>query len=277
MSIPKKRMVAGGLLLAVGLYFGYAAYFVHFAADSHLVGHGKDFPSGYADSTLTFPAANGSALTVRASGTGVGGCVVYFPGNSGPSQRYEDAVVPRLHEHGVAVYLVTYPGQEKGAVSVAPFHEVIALSRTALTAVATRCEGRKLVVAGISLGAMVAAYAAPAVHTDALLLTSASPSLSMATRAQIKLQWFARPWGLLPIERLLVDDYSINTALADSHIPRVVIFQGTKDTLTPLADLQKPGAIPPGIELVTVSGAEHGTAVHIGLDRYLQLLLGMLR
>ena len=154
---------------------------------------------------------------------------------------------------------------------------MIALSRTALKAIAARCEGHKLVVTGHSLGATVAAYAATAVHTDGLLLSGASPSLSMATRSQIKLQWYARPWGLLPLERLLVNDYSMNVALAHSQIPRVVIFQGTEDVMTPLSDLRKPGAIPPGIELVIIPGGDHSTAMRIGLEQYLQLLLGMLR
>lgn len=155
------------LLLLAGtfaaLYFGSAAYVCHFEIERLL------FPTvtwaGVHDeqSLHRVPGRHGNALLVRQYGEPKVGCVVFFPGQHGGVARYQKDMFPAYAANGLAVFAVSYPGQDE-APGRAKLDEIQFLSNKALDFVGEACPLSRTVLVGRSLGSMVAAYATRGIH-----------------------------------------------------------------------------------------------------------------
>jgi hypothetical protein len=221
---------------------------------------------------------DGAAMVVRrfdrALVAPVRGCVVYFPGRQGGLDRYASELFPELQRAGLAVYAVAYPGQD-GAPGRARLDDVQAMAVSAASRVAATCGRRHTVVAGRSLGAMVAAYAAGGTSPAGLVMESASPSLSAGVRAALHEHWFLRPFALLPIERLVAHDFSLAEAIpAGLH---AVVFQGTDDARTPLADFGVDDGGGARVPVVAVAGGNHADTLERARPAMIAAMLGMIR
>ena len=212
---------------------------------------------------------SGHVLASRTVGAGMAGCVVIFPGRHGPSPAYEAAMLPPLRERGVRVYLAAYPKS-------ASLHEIRTLARLFVIDVTRECAPDNVVLVGRSLGSMVAAYASRDARIAGLLLESTSPRFSTALRGEFRRRWYLRPMMLLPIEHLVPEDYSLNAALNGADLPEIVIFQGIEDSQTPLVDLTPRGALPRGVTLLPVSGANHSNVFSLALPKYVATIFNML-
>jgi pimeloyl-ACP methyl ester carboxylesterase len=186
---------------------------------------------------------------------------------------YEQAVVPQLLRRDLRVYLIAYPGQF-GSDSAAPLGELRSLAGAAIEQVARECSSPKLVIVGRSLGSMIAAYAAQRGHAAGLVLESTSPRFSTFLRTNLRARWYLWPLVLLPVQRLLKEDYSLNAALTGIHRP-VVIFQGTKDELTPISDLATE-SFPQNVKVISVENATHSNTFSLALPQYVATILDML-
>ena len=221
-------------------------------------------------------SARGKTLVIRTINQGgTGGCVAIFPGQHGPSSEHEAALVPELTKRGVELDLIGYPGQTKDDEQ-ASLQEIAALSRKALQEISVRCKPQKLVVLGRSFGAMAATYAARGLRPAGLLLEGASPRLSTSIRNRLRSRIFLRPLLWLPVEHLLVEDYTLARAIPEVGARQVRIFQGTADEATPIEDLRAPEALPEGVELISVVGGTHSNAFAVALPQYVDTILQML-
>ena len=235
-----------------------------------------------ASSALTeafrLPGRDGAAMIVRRfdrelAGPGHG-CVVWFPGHLGGVDRYARELFPDFEKAGLVVYAVAYPGQD-GAPGPARLDDVQAAAATAVASVAARCGRDETVVAGRSLGAMVAAYAAGSAPSAGLVLESASPSLSAGIRGALREHLLLQPLASLPIERIVPHDFSLAEALPSGL--HVVVFQGSADTRTPLADLRGEAGNAERMAIVEVAGGTHADTLLRARTAMISAMLGMIR
>lgn len=268
-----------GLLLTASagllLYFVSAACLLRYALDPRVLPHVAGSASAATPLALRIRGDDGNALLVRRYGTPTRGCVVFFPGQHGLLPAYEQQFFPAFLAEGIGVLAVAYPGQN-GAPGAPRLPEILQLATRTLAYAKTVCPGHRVVVYGRSLGAMVAACAAEKSDLNGVILESAAPSFSSAIRRQLNARWYLAPLGLLPISRLLAHDYSLAVALSKTRDTPVVVFQGTADHETPLADL--PALDVPGhLQLVAVSGGTHSTTYLRAREQIVRTALSMLR
>lgn len=269
------KPLAIGLLLAVGLYYGGAAYLLRFHLDSVLFPHVAR-PSDQRDPAATqLRDASGNELALHLYGHDRVGCVIFFPGQHGELPGYQMTLFPSLAAAGVAVFAAAYPGQD-GAPGSANLDEVAELSHRAVLFVIQKCERRRTVILGRSLGSMVAVYAAQDVSPAGVVLDSAAPSLSCAIATRIQSRWYLRPLALLPVRKLLRHDYSLSNALMQSPNVPVVVFQGKADRQTPIRDLQG-DILPPNVRLVPVPRAVHANTYRLALNSYVGTVVDLIR
>jgi len=267
-----KRLVRLFLILLV-LYFVIAAVFLRFFVERIAVAKATWTTEMSSEPQVSFPEVQGRHLFARVLGNGSSGCVAIFPGRHGPSAAYEQAVVPPLLQRDLRVYLIAYPGQ-LGSDSLAPLGELPSLAGAAMEQVDRECPSPKLVLVGRSLGSMIAAYAAQRGHAAGLVLEATSQRFSTFLRTNLRARWYLLPLLLLPVQRLLQEDYSLNAALRDIHRP-VVVFQGTKDEVTPISDLATE-SFPPNVKVVSVENATHSNAFSLALPQYVTTISDML-
>ena len=227
---------------------------------------------------VRLPGHNGAAMIMRRFDREVvaprRGCVVYFPGHRGGVERYASDLFPDLEKAGLVVYSIAYPGQD-GAPGPARIDDVQALAVTAVSSVAATCGPNQTIVAGRSLGAMIAAYAAGAVPIAGLVLESASPSLSAGIRGALRERWYLHPLALLPIDRIVKHDFSIAEAIPSKI--RVVVFQGSADTRTPVADFGAQADGPGRLPIVEVAGGTHTDTLLRAKPAMIPAMLAMIR
>ena len=239
---------------------------------------GPSAAPGALTEAFRLPGRDGAAMIVRRFDRDVvgpgHGCVVWFPGHHGDVDRYARELFPEVEKAGLVVYAVAYPGQD-GAPGPAHLDDVQAAAATAVTTVAQRCGRDETVIAGRSLGAMVAAYAAGSAPSAGLVLESASPSLSAGIRGALREHWFLRPLAMLPIERLVPHDFSLVEALPSGL--HVVVFQGSADTRTPLADLRAEAGNAERMAIVEVADGTHSDTLLRARAGMISAMLGMIR
>ncbi|MDD2878809.1 MAG: alpha/beta hydrolase [Rhodoferax sp.] len=263
------------LVIAVAvLYFSAAAYLLHFEIDRFL------FPSTPSPNKPTGSVIHkvigrtGNVMLIRRYGAPQLGCVVFFPGQHGGISSYEKNLFPSFMAKGIAVFALTYPGQDD-ASGRSELSEVQNLTQQALSIVGQTCTPGRTVFVGRSLGAMLAAYAAGVAHPAGLVLDAATPSLSSALVARLRSRWYLAPIAQLPVSRLLSHDYTLMEALSASTPFPVIVFQGTADEQTPIEALRATGAIPEGSRLLVVQGGTHSNTYLLALDAYVQSVLDM--
>ncbi|WP_157269759.1 alpha/beta hydrolase [Azohydromonas aeria] len=200
---------------------------------------------------------DGSALMLRRFGVPVLGCVVFFPGQKGGVADYVAALFPPLLARGAAVFAVSYPGQD-GAPGQPRLREQPRMAAQAIEEVMQHCAPLPTVVLGRSLGAMPAAYGAALARPAALVLEGAPASLSDAVRTRLASRWWSAPLAGLPVSALLPEDPSLAEALSRAEELPVVIFQGSRDDVTPLESLLRAG-LPQRVKVRVVEGATHSS------------------
>jgi len=226
--------------------------------------------------TQTFRLAghDGAAMVVRrfarTESSGSLGCVVYFPGHEGGLDRYARDLFPDLERAGLVVYAVAYPGQD-GAPGPARIDDVQFLAARVVSMVAATCGRTRTVVAGRSLGAMIAAYACGDTSPAGLVLESTAPSLSAGIRGTLREHWFLRPLVLLPIGEIVAHDFSLAQALPSRL--HVAIFQGSADTQTSVEDLSVEAVHAP---IVVVDGGTHADTLERARPAMIATMLGMI-
>lgn len=282
MRAPTARRLAVAALALIGLALAYVAAgacLLRFDLDRLLFAP-SPAPTASTGFTQTFrlPGHDGAAMLVRRFDGAVSaprrGCVVWFPGHQGGLDRYARELFPDLEKAGLVVYAVAYPDQD-GAPGPARIDDVQALAAAAVSTAIAACGRTRTVVAGRSLGAMVAAYAAGAAPPAGLVIESTSPSLSAGIRAALRERWFLRPLALLAVDRLVPHDFSLAEAVpSELH---VVIFQGSADTRTPLADLWPDATEPAHPPIVVVDGGTHADTLQRAKPAMIATMLGMIR
>jgi acetyl esterase/lipase len=218
---------------------------------------------------------DGAAMVVRrldrTASSARQGCVVFFPGHDGGFERYARELFPDLERAGLVVYAVAYPGQD-GAPGPARIADVRSLAAAVVARVVASCGPTRTVVAGRSLGAMIAAYACADSSPAGLVLESTAATLSGAIRATLREHWFLRPLVLLPMHRILAHDFSLAEALPSRL--HVAIFQGSADTRTPLEDLSVDAVHAP---IVVIDGGTHADTLQRAKPAMIATMLGMIR
>ena len=197
-------------------------------------------------------------------------CIVFFPGQHGGILRYESEIFQQVTDRGITVYSVSYPGFE-GAEGNSTFNNI---KTTTLAAVKyinenTSCKVSGAVYVGRSLGASVALIAAEKFKPKAILLDSVSPSLSRAIRVRFQSSVFTKFLNILPVESLISQDVAISKSLGKLEDLPIVVFQGEKDTITPISEVKLILANYANISLYSVPNGEHvNTHVLAGLQYF---------
>jgi pimeloyl-ACP methyl ester carboxylesterase len=259
------------LLGAVALYFAVAAYGLHFEISRFLFPRTPAFTGSPAEATLSIKGNSGNELLVRRYGQARVGCVVFFPGQHGATAAYRPA---NYTDAGLAVFALAYPGQD-GASGRTELAEIQGLVGHAIAAVGNTCSLNRTVFVGVSLGAMLAAYASHSTRPAGLVLISAAPSLSSAIRIRFRSHWALAPLGLLPLPALLTHDYSLAESLRQPTGTPAVIFQGTHDEQTPIGLLRTPEILLTGVRVTSVPGT-HSTTFVLSQKAQLSAILDML-
>lgn len=199
--------------------------------------------------------------------------MVFFPGQHGATATYSLA---NYTAAGLAVFALAYPGQD-GASGRTELSEIESLVGQAIVTVENTCPLNRTVFVGVSLGAMLAAYASHSTRPAGLVLLSAAPSLSSAIRIRLRSHWALAPLSLLPLPTLLTHDYSLVESLGQPASTQVVIFQGTRDDQTPIRLLQSPDILSVGVRVTGVPGGTHSTTFVLSQKAQLATILKMLR
>lgn len=265
------RIAAVALALPIA-YFALGAAAIRWAAEDPLriaAGRFEELPAAKRVEVGT----SRGAISMRAYGRAHRGCVVVFPGRQGPVADYEHTVVPALDARGIEVFLPSYAYADG---SLPPLRSLGEIAREVVKEVDRRCGPGRYVLAGRSLGTLVALYCAASGHPAGMVLDGASPSLSTAIRRELQSRWYSVPLALLPIEHLVAHDYSIAEAQSLGPLPHTMIFQGTRDRRTPLHDLTDGIPLPRSIVVVPVEGAGHSDAYRAALPLYIEAVSSML-
>lgn len=284
-TFAPRRLVVAACALAVvaGTYVAAAVGLMHFDLDRLLFAQTPPPVSAAAsEDAFRLTGHDGAVMRVRRFDSTLGaprqGCIVFFPGRQGGLDRHAHDLFPDLEKAGLVVYAVAYPGQD-GAPGRARIDDVQALAATAVAKVVATCGRTHTVVVGRSLGAMIAAYAAGAAPPAGLVLESAAPSLSAGIRSTLREHWFLRPLALLPIEQIVPHDFSLAEAVpAPLHL---VIFQGSADTRTPLADFSPDADADADasarMPIFVVAGGTHADTLQRAKPAMIAAMLGMIR
>jgi surfactin synthase thioesterase subunit len=107
--------------------------------------------------------------------------VVFYPGQHGATATYSFA---NYTTAGLAVFAMACPGQD-GASGRTELSKIEGLVDHAVATVANSCSLDRTVFIGVSLGAMLAAYASHSTQPAGVVLLSAAPSLSSAIRFRV--------------------------------------------------------------------------------------------
>ena len=269
----KVRWLLGIATGLAAMYFGIGAYVLHFRLESLLLPH-TVAPNSPASPTLQSIGQNGKLL-VRRYGEARLGCVMFFPGQHGNLQSYENSLFPSFTAQGIAVLAVAYPGQD-GALGAADFLSLESLYTQAFSAATAACQGRPVVLYGRSFGAMVASYSAANHQAAGLILESAAPSLSTAVRVRLASHWYSAPLIALPISALLPRKFSLAQALSRIQSTPTVCFQGSADRETPLLSLQNDPSLN-GLRIFVVSGGTHADTYVVAESKIVEQAVSMLR
>jgi alpha-beta hydrolase superfamily lysophospholipase len=256
----------------IALYFSIGAYCLSFGLSRFLFPHTPALTADTSTATRSIKAASGNELLVRRFGRARTGCVVFFPGQHGGAAGYDFS---HYVAAGIEVFDLAYPGQD-GASGRADLREVRDLARQAVAYAQGSCPPGRVVLVGVSLGAMLAAYSAENAEPAGLLLLAAAPSLSSALRLRLRAKWYLLPLSMLPLSKLVAHDYTLVESLQGTAMP-VVIFQGTRDEQTPIAPLGRSISALSNVALVRVPDATHSTTFELSRDAQIGAIESMLK
>jgi alpha-beta hydrolase superfamily lysophospholipase len=256
-----------------GAYFLVPIVLLKFAFDRFL------FPAVDGETThesrrIDVPLDTGRSILVRQYGrTDLRHCAIFFPGSTGRIARYEQTLFPNIEKLGIAVYALSYPGQD-GAQGRSRMATLLKDVDSALATVKreTSCQPGSAVFIGRSMGAIVALHAAQRARPKGLLLDGVASSLTSAVEAAARRRVVTKPWAWLPLRTLLKEDFDLRS-LAESLRPvPVVIFQATKDEVTPFEDARQAVLGLDNVRFFPVPQAIHSDAYLRSAAQYLGVL-----
>ena len=226
------------------------------------------------DEAIDVPLGAGRSIRVRQYGESeLTHCVVFFPGRGGGVSTYEEALFPSFQKLGIAVYALSYPGQD-GATGRSHSARLLQDVDTALATVRaeTSCDPAGSVFVGRSLGATVAVHAAQRIRPKGLLLDGVAPSLTVAVKAEMRRHAATRPWAFLPVRSFVRDNFDLPPPLQALRPIPVVIFQGTEDDVTPFAEIQAAVSGHDNVRFHAVPAGTHNHAYLTVMPEYLKAL-----
>lgn len=201
-------------------------------------------------------------------------CIIFFPGQHGGILRYESEIFTQVTDQGITVYSLSYPGFE-GAGGKSNLDNIKSSSLTAVKYINqnTSCKTSGAIYVGRSLGASVALIVAETLKPKGILLDSVALSLSRAIRVRFQSNVFTSLFNILPVESLIGQDIAITNSLRQLEDLPIVVFQGEKDVITPISDIESSLAKFDNIALYSVLNGEHvNTHLLAGFQYFDELL-----
>jgi len=245
------------ILLFISAYFSIGAYLLHEKMPTLLFP-----PFALIDKThelskyeLSDSANNG--LIIREYGKLNKNCLIFFPGQHGGVERYEEEIFTSFQKNNFTVFAISYSGQDGAKGYVDNISSLVELINKAMIKISTKCPASKTIAYGRSMGATVAAYAMVDQKISGLILESVAPSLSLAVKNHLRSKWSLAPLSLLPISKLLPSEYKLSDLLSLLKETPVAIFQGTHDTKTPLLQLENAWNYNANVSLHIVENSLH--------------------
>jgi acetyl esterase/lipase len=261
----------------VAAYFVVPALLLRFALDRFM------FPSvdggvTHEDRLIDVPLAGGRLARIRQyGGRELPHCVIFFPGQHGGISTYEETLFPDIKKLGIAVYAVSYSGQD-GARGRSHSATLIEDVETALATInhETSCQPGNAVFVGRSLGSAVALLAAQRVRPKGLLLDGVGSSLTTVIKAALRRHIATWPWSLLPVQSLVKNDFQSLPLIHALRPTPIVIFQGMEDQVTPFAETQSTVLGEDNVQFFAIRGATHSHAYLLAMPQYSKKLLELL-
>jgi alpha-beta hydrolase superfamily lysophospholipase len=260
------------LLAGSALYLATGAWLLRFAMASQLFPRSSAFNGPLPDSVERVRSVSGNEFLIRRYGKAQIGCVVFFPGQHGYDGKYDAGPYTSA---GLEVLLLAYPGQN-GASGKANLEEIEDLAHRTVLRARESCPENRVVLLGVSLGAMLAAYASRDADLAGLVLVATAPSLSEAIRVRLASRWYLMPLSILPLSQILPHDYNLTESLLQSRASNVTIFQGTEDRQVPISSLDSTFSRIQGLRVVRVPGGTHSSTFSLSRDAQISVIAGVL-
>lgn len=260
------------LLLAVCaavLYFLVPVLLLQFALD-RLMFPQVDSVATHEDRLIDVSLGTGHSVLIRRyGGSELPHCAIFFPGGHGGIATYEQTLFPNIEQLGIAVYALSYPGQDgaQGRSYRATLSQDVDRAITAISR-ETSCQPGNAVFVGRSLGSAVAIVAAKRIRPKGLLLDGVAPTLTIAIQAAVHRRVVTRPWGLLPFRLLVDNDYPLLPAVASLAPIPIVIFQGTNDRVTPFVEAREAFLQQNNVQFFAVRDATHDDVYLLSQPNY---------
>lgn len=237
------------------VYFFTGALVLRFALP-FLAIPAKPLSSTTLESTQISAGSVDMQMIARVYGESAMPCLFFFSGQHGGIARYESELVNSELSTLFTLIILSYPGQDGAKGRVKSFDEFANLTTQLVENSIKRLACSKIVYYGRSLGAIVAAHVASKASPTGLILESVPVSLSQTIENKLKTKWYLCPLHLLPIKRLIPQDFAVEDLLKTASVENIVIYQGKIDSITPLPDL-KPIASRNNIDFVEVEQGTH--------------------
>ena len=201
-------------------------------------------------------------------------CVIFFPGRTGGIPRYEIELFESVIGQGIPLYALSYPGYE-GANGNSSFSNIIETTGSAVSLLATkqRCNIKKSVFVGRSLGASIALETAVQYSPKALVLDSVGISLDSVIKYQLSKTRILYPLSFLPIKDLLLFNQDLTSSINKAQASKVYIYQGELDEMAPYHTIIKALKGLPNIKIVEVPHATHKNAFKVAGNQYLNTIV----
>lgn len=221
------------------LYFFIGAYLLHEKMPKYLFPHITQTNKTNEFSKYEFYDSATNGVVIREYGQSNTHCLIFFPGQHGGAGKYEDDIFTIFQKNNFKVFSISYPGQDGAKGEVEDMASLIALINEAMIKVSSKCSPKSTIAYGRSLGATVAAFSIVKEKISGMILESVAPSLSLAVRNHLKSKWYLTPLTLLPISKLLPNEYKLSDSFSLLKGTPIAIFQGTRDIKTPLKQLER--------------------------------------
>lgn len=263
------------VLLSFSAYFFIGAYLLHEKIPKVLFPHSSLTNRTHELSKYEFSDSANNGLIIREYGKSNKNCLIFFPGQHGGVERYEQEIFTSFQKNNFNVFSISYSGQDGAKGYVDNISSLVELINNAMIKISTKCSPSKTIAYGRSLGATVGAYAMANQKISGLILESVAPSLSLAVKNHFRSKWYLTPLSLLPISKLLPSEYKLSDLLSLLKEPPIAIFQGTHDTKTPLKQLEKTWNYNDNVSLHRVENGLHSNTHIKAMDEILKVAKSM--
>ncbi|WP_213949468.1 alpha/beta hydrolase [Luteibacter sp. dw_328] len=220
----------------------------------------------------------GRGVALRRYSNGLDGkCAIFFPGQHGGMARYERDLLPLIRVDGVALYTISYPGQDGAPGQGSLKHLSEDVERTLrFLADDGLCTMAQSLFVGRSLGASIAVVEAAKLRPKGVLVEGVSPDLATAIRAWMRRHIATWAWQSLPIRALVPMAGELEPAVSRWQGPPMIVFQGTDDKVAPFDAANAIMLNRPGVRFEAVPGGNHEDTFLIAGPAYRAALLDLL-